>query len=277
MVGAVSQEADNSLLMDKLRALKMAAGANADVVNRREMEITAQITPVKPRRNADSTLVSEDSDVGRPPVGSLTDAIMVTELRREIVDLRADAAASAEEVQRVRRQVEVREAEIKRLSKLAEAGQDMERFNLESINATNQRIIETLNDQVDFLNEELAAKEAALAAKEDSTGQLEAANKRIGQLQVRSPRSRGVCLRLPCMGSLPRSCYRHGARCALPPPWCTPQDALSRCERRNAKLKLELDELTDMTKVCACAAALPLRLARAPAPASCAQCYVSGA
>ena len=91
--------------MEKLRALKMAAGANADVVNRREMEITAQITPAKPRRNADSTLVSEDSDVGRPPAGSLTDAIMVTELRREIVDLRADAAASAEEVQRVRRQV----------------------------------------------------------------------------------------------------------------------------------------------------------------------------
>ena len=221
-----AQEADNSLLMEKLRALKMAAGANADVVNRREMEITAQITPAKPRRNADSTLVSEDSDVGRPPAGSLTDAIMVTELRREIVDLRADAAASAEEVQRVRRQVrrrllrraplarptgatgslparrtvrcecvawssladqvEVREAEIRRLSKLVEAGQDMERFNLESINATNQRIIETLNDQVDFLNEELASKEAALAAKEDATGELEAANKKISQLEVRA-------------------------------------------------------------------------------------------
>ena len=27
------------------------------------------------------------------------------------------------------------------------------------------------------------------------------------------------------------------------------QDALSRCERRNGKLKLELEELTDMTKV----------------------------
>jgi len=159
--------------------MKLTAGANADVVNRREMEITSKLPPVD--ASATSTLVSDDSVIGRPPTGSLTDAIMVTELRRDIADLRAEAESASRHAEMQAKRLQAREAEIARLSGLVESGQDMERFNLESINQTNQRIIETLNDQVDFLNEELAEKDAQLAERDDAKAKLE---RTMHQLQV---------------------------------------------------------------------------------------------
>ena len=199
------QQKANSYLMEQMKAMKLAAGANSDIVNRREMEMTAQISPRK-AGSGRTTLVTDDSLVGRPPAGSLTDAIMVAELRREIIELRSDAEASAARAREVKKQVAAREKEIERLSRLVEAGQDVERFNLESINQTNQRIIETLNDQVDFLNEELASRDAQLAAKDDVAADLETANKKLSHLQ----------------------------------------DALARSEKRCARLQVELNELGDM-------------------------------
>ena len=199
------QQKANSYLMEQMKAMKLAAGANSDIVNRREMEMTAQISPRK-AGSGRTTLVTDDSLVGRPPAGSLTDAIMVAELRREIIELRSDAEASAARAREVKKQVAAREKEIERLSRLVEAGQDVERFNLESINQTNQRIIETLNDQVDFLNEELASRDAQLAAKDDVAADLETANKKLSHLQ----------------------------------------DALARSEKRCARLQVELNELSDM-------------------------------
>lgn len=100
------------------------------------------------------------------------------------------------------------------MAKLLESGRDLERFNLENINATNQSMIETLNDQVDFLNAELAQKDAAIARTEAMRIENEGLKQRMTASQVRLSHHRlSVCtahsaflchfLRWPCTDCAP--------------------------------------------------------------------------
>ncbi|CAM9818746.1 unnamed protein product, partial [Ectocarpus sp. 12 AP-2014] len=75
-----------------------------------------------------------------------------------------------EERARLEKQVESREEEIARLGRQAGSDTNIEKVTLAHAYEANQRIVDQLNDQVDFLNRQLATREAQLAeAREEAS------------------------------------------------------------------------------------------------------------
>lgn len=88
----------------------------------------------------------------------------VQSLEKEVRDLRASNAALREQAQEAADRVAAREREIARLSRALEKERDLDRLALQYRNETSEKMILSLNQQIDFLSEQVPARGAALTS-----------------------------------------------------------------------------------------------------------------
>eukprot|EP00904_Undaria_pinnatifida_P002863 jgi/Undpi1/12578/HiC_scaffold_6.g02247.m1 len=99
---------------------------------------------------------------------------VVDTLRERLEEASSSLAGMGEERARLERQVEAREQEIARLGAQigGGSGSNLEQVTLAHAHEANQRIVDQLNDHVDFLNRQLVAREAQLSkAREESAAE----------------------------------------------------------------------------------------------------------
>ena len=155
---------------------------------------------VKRMMKISSYLPEKAKDEPAPPVpsnGGLDDAAkadakMIEILRNQLDDSLETNKRAKEEIARLQQSVHNREMELARTSRASDVGEGTTRLEqLAAADASNKRIIDQLNGQVDFLNEQLALREAQLvesSAKveraDDLEMQLAGARDKLDNLQA---------------------------------------------------------------------------------------------
>ena len=118
-----------------------------------------------PPKSKDEMSVGTSSFVGGNEISANnTDAALIESLRRQLNEANVTLKTSADEIARLQTSVNSREMELARYTRasdLMDAG-TTKAEQLASADAANKRIIDQLNGQVDFLNEQLALREAQL-------------------------------------------------------------------------------------------------------------------
>ncbi|CAM9539069.1 unnamed protein product, partial [Ectocarpus fasciculatus] len=94
---------------------------------------------------------------------------VVETLRARLEEASQSLSGMEEERARLEKQVESREEEITRLGRQTGSDTNIEKVTLAHAYEANQRIVDQLNDQVDFLNRQLANREAQLAEAREET------------------------------------------------------------------------------------------------------------
>ena len=102
------------------------------------------------------------------------DARMIDSLRKQLEEASEAGERAREEIARLQQSVHNREMELARTSRASDVGEGTTRLEqLAAADASNKRIIDQLNGQVDFLNEQLALREAQLV---ESSAKVERAD-----------------------------------------------------------------------------------------------------
>lgn len=102
------------------------------------------------------------------------DARMIDSLRKQLEEAGEAGERAREEIARLQQSVHNREMELARTSRASDVGEGTTRLEqLAAADASNKRIIDQLNGQVDFLNEQLALREAQLV---ESSAKVERAD-----------------------------------------------------------------------------------------------------
>lgn len=98
---------------------------------------------------------------------------VISSLREQIKALEDNVRTCQHEKAKLAAAVTARENELSRLSRIVEENVTVTTQGLEQAHASNQRIIEQLNAQVDFLNDQLAQREAQISVMDDERRKLE--------------------------------------------------------------------------------------------------------
>ena len=142
------------------------------------MQITTPLAAQTGSSRADQNPAGNEEDdthimsTGDGADSSLT--LLVT-LQAQIADLKQRLATSEEAKGLAQAAVEVREREIKRLGLVLEQGRDYGAMSTDHAHEANRKIIDQLNNQVDFLNHQLAVHEERTAVYDKQQETLERA------------------------------------------------------------------------------------------------------
>ncbi|CAM9543030.1 unnamed protein product, partial [Ectocarpus sp. 13 AM-2016] len=143
----------------------------------REMEVSSPMMPLSSRegegrggaRDGSGRRREDDGGMGLGPEDEQRLSDVVETLRARLEEASQSLSGMEEERARLEKQVESREEEIARLGRQAGSDTNIEKVTLAHAYEANQRIVDQLNDQVDFLNRQLATREAQLAEAQEET------------------------------------------------------------------------------------------------------------
>ncbi|CAM9311506.1 unnamed protein product, partial [Ectocarpus fasciculatus] len=143
----------------------------------REMEVSSPMLPLSSRegggrggvRSSSGRRREDDGGMGMGPEDEQRLSDVVETLRARLEEASQSLSGMEEERARLEKQVESREEEITRLGRQTGSDTNIEKVTLAHAYEANQRIVDQLNDQVDFLNRQLANREAQLAEAREET------------------------------------------------------------------------------------------------------------
>lgn len=219
------QGVDIRKLKDKIADLQLVVKLKTEEVNRAESEKDRikeayeeladpsmkgktvkrmmKISNHLPAKAKDTSAAPPARSSGGLDEAAKADAKMIDSLRQQLEESMESNKRTNEEIARLQQSVHNREMELARTSRASDVGEGTTRLEqLVAADASNKRIIDQLNGQVDFLNEQLALREAQLvesSAKveraDDLEMQLAGARDRMDNLQAENA-SLGASVRL---------------------------------------------------------------------------------
>ncbi|CAN0051089.1 unnamed protein product, partial [Ectocarpus sp. 12 AP-2014] len=130
------------------------------------MEVSSPMMPLSSReggvrggaRSGSGRRREDDGGMGFRPEDEQRLSDVVETLRARLEEASQSLSGMEEERARLEKQVESREEEIARLGRQAGSDTNIEKVTLAHAYEANQRIVDQLNDQVDFLNRQLATR-----------------------------------------------------------------------------------------------------------------------